>query len=269
MKIQQLLSVFNLSDKEQQVYLLLSQHEWLTVLIMAKRCSIKRTTLYRIIESLIHKGLVEIQVDDKTTYYRAADPKNFESLVLEQESKANQMRINLGLLQSQLSLMKTADQSSTSVRFYRGKRGIQAMEWKMCETPNTETLIFGNSQWDKIVGREFAEKIRQEQLRKKIIVKEVINPSNTEPIPKDGIVPWTNVTQFVKKLFNHRVIEKKTLNITNEVMIGSETVSLYSFQRDEIVGIEIKNSNFAQQMKQLFYLAWKKAKVIDSFGGKN
>src|SRR4030042_5027558 len=99
MKLKQTLQNFGLNQNEQEVYLLLTKDGWITALELSRKSSLKRTTLYRILESLLQKGLVETQIGDKTTQYNAADPKQFESLVIEQENKVKKLRDSLSELQ--------------------------------------------------------------------------------------------------------------------------------------------------------------------------
>ena len=102
MELKKALKIFGLDEKEQEVYLLLCKHSWITALELSRHSPIKRTTLYRILESLTRKGLIEVQIGDKTTHYNAADPQQFESLGIEQEKRTKKLRQSLDDIQSQL-----------------------------------------------------------------------------------------------------------------------------------------------------------------------
>ena len=119
MDLHQSLKLFGLNEKEQEVYLLLIKHDWITALELSRHSSIKRTTVYRILESLTKRGLAEVQIGDKTTHYNAADPKQFESLVLEKEKKAKQLRNSLNDLQQFFQPLMSSNIRDTSVRFYQ------------------------------------------------------------------------------------------------------------------------------------------------------
>jgi sugar-specific transcriptional regulator TrmB len=268
MEITQSLKTFGLNEKEQEVYLLLTKHGWITALELSHLSPIKRTTLYRILESLTRRGLVEVQIGDKTTHYNAADPKQFESLIIEQEKIATRMRDSLAQLHSQLTILSSTKSDTTKVRFHRGVRGLKSMEWKMCKKPNMEVLIIGSDEWSSALGKDFAEKIRQEKVRQRITIREILNPENFEPIPADGSVSWTSNKEFVLNHYLHRRIRKKILDIRNEIIITPDAVLIYSFQETEVVGIEIASKTFTDLMRQLFEMVWNQAEVVDNFGGK-
>lgn len=269
-EIMELLQRFGLTKNEAEVYLLLAKTEWITVLDLSRKITIKRSTLYRILEALQNKGLVEIQVDDKTTYYKAATHKTFESIVTNKETEVNNLKSCLDDLALQLRLLTTiSSQTQTTVRFYRGKAGVQALEWKMCEKPKTELWIFGCNQWFERVSQDFAEQIRQERVIKKIISREILNPQNADKTAPDGTTSWTKNKEYALKHYLHRYINEEVLDIQNEINLSETTIYLYSFQKDEMVGIEIVNPGYARLMRQLFKLVWNQAKPVDEFGGEN
>src|SRR3990167_4273666 len=102
MRINEVLAQFGLDGKEREVYLLLLKQNWITALGLSRLTNISRPTLYRVIERLIKKGLVEVQLGDKTTHYNATDPQQFEILVHEQELKAKKMRSAFEELQGEI-----------------------------------------------------------------------------------------------------------------------------------------------------------------------
>lgn len=266
--VNQLLQEFGLDEKERQVYVLLLKMDWSTALQISRLSSIKRPTLYRVLDSLLKKGLVEQQLDDKTTYYSAANPKSFESLVIEQEKKTILLQNNLNVLQNRLTVLAQNPSDATSVKFYRGVKGLQTMEWRMCEVPNSETLIFGIAQWDKVLGENFAEEIRSERMKKNIYVREILNEDTIQPITTDGTTTWTQNKQYTKKYFHHRSISREIMDIRNEIMLLPTSIMIYSFSDADPVGIEMVGANYANFMRQLFELSWMQAKAVDEFGGE-
>lgn len=264
-----ILKNFGLTPNEREVYLLLARSSWSTVLSLSQKTNIKRTTLYRIIDLLQKKGLVEMRVDDKTSYYKAGDPKNFESLIVDQEKKTKIMRNQLNMLQGHISLLTKKNPDQISVNFHRGTRGIQALEWKMAEEKNAQIFVFGNDSWRKLLGPDFSETIRAEHVAKNLLIKEILNPQNDKPIPKSGLVEWTKNTDYIFHHYQHRTIETQLLPIQNEFYVFEEKIVLFSLEKDEIAGIEISNKNYAQLLRQMFKIMWNQAKIIDAFGGEN
>ena len=76
MKIQEALGKFGLSENEQEVYLLLLKRGWSTALQLARAGKVKRTTLYRVLETLAQKGLVETQLMIKPPFTMPRTPNS-------------------------------------------------------------------------------------------------------------------------------------------------------------------------------------------------
>lgn len=272
MDLKKALKIFGLNEKEQEIYLLLAKHGWITALELSRRSPIKRTTLYRILESLTKKGLVEVQIGDKTTHYNAADPQQFESLIIEQEKKTKKLKQSLDDIQSQLKAISAIKPQETSIRFYKGKRGLKQMEWKMCQKENTQILLYESTQWWEALDKEFAEEIRVEQMKKNITIREIFNIENIKiigKIPADGTTPWTDNKEFVLNHYRHRAIPKKSLDLTQDLLIFNDVIHLHSYRENDLFGIEIISSDYAAMLKQQFEMAWNQAKTIDKFGGKD
>jgi sugar-specific transcriptional regulator TrmB len=260
------LSLFGLDAQEQEVYLLLLRQNLVTALQLSRGTTIKRPTVYRILERLSGKGLIETQVDDKTTYYSAADPRQFETFITEAEEKARKMREALGSVVGRLSHLSKTKNRETVVKFYRGKRALQYMEFKKTEFAGTEICILAANNWYEVHGQTFAEDIRQQMLEKGITIREMQNPGMTEPISKDGSTSWTRNIPYVMKSYRHRVLPNHILDILSDVYIFNDTIHLHGYRNNDLVGIEIVNREYAAMFRQMFEALWKQGSVIDGFG---
>jgi len=218
MNIQTTLEQFGLSKKEAQVFITLNKHGSITVLELSRHLQIKRTSLYRILEELIRKGIVETQVDAKTTYYTASGSKQFESLVVEQESKTKLLQQAFQELTVNLPLTTTQNQKETSVRFFRKQLGLKQMEWRMIEaSKNKELLIIGTNQWYKTLGFDFAETIREAIVENNIIIYELIKHEDAEDVLNpNGTTTWTSNKEYVIHHFRHRELPHQVLQDKNE-----------------------------------------------------
>jgi len=268
--INQILSTFGLTQKEQDIYLLLSKIGWSTASSISQKSPIKRTTIYRILESLQQKGLVETKLDDKSTLYQISDPKVFQSLLIESETKLSQMKSNLASLQ--FFLQHSSDNKpATSVHFYRGTKGVETIEWKLSQYKNTDIFIIGVSKWAQVISQDLAEKIRLEHLLNKNKIKEIHGLNASFTISPQGQTDWTHNSQYILSCYQHRLIDNKLLDLdnNNDLIITPNSIYLHSLQENEIVGIEIYSPSYASLMSQIFKILWNLSKSIDTFGGKN
>lgn len=268
MSLTELLKTYDIDDQEAEIYQVLLSKDWVTVLQLSRLGNIKRPTLYRVLEKLVSKGLVEKRIEESTTLYKASGGAPFEAFVGEQEARVKQMKDLLPELKSQLSSISTLKTSETSVHFYQGIRGLQYMEYKRTQTPNTEVLIFGGERWAALLGENFAEEVRNRAVANKIYFRELENTGNAKPIKDDGSTKWTKNTTYTLKHYRHRVLSEKQLKISQEMYIFNDTVHLVGCRGTDIFGIEIIGAENAKFHKQIFENFWNQAKVIDKFGDK-
>lgn len=269
MKIQKSLEKFGLVGREGEIFCLLIKNEWSTVLGLSKRCEINRTTIYRVLESLEKKGFVQVQIDDKTTYYRAVDLKRFDDVIAEKKNNVNELEEELKTLKSEIGILSSLGNNKTSVQFYRGINGLKSLVWKTTKKDNEKLFWFGKNDWYEQLGEKFADRVREEKCLRKIKSYELQNRGDDEPIPNNFKVSWTNNVEYLKKYYFHRQIDGSIFKIYKDLLIRDEGIALFSFSDDEVVGIEISNKDYSDMFKQVFISNWNRAKSIDSFGGED
>lgn len=252
MEIKDNLARFGLNPKEVEVYLTLTESDWLTALQISRKCPIKRTTLYRILESLAEKGLIEAKIEDKTTLYSTATAEHFENLIREKENQIKQMRQILPEIETHISLLREVRPGEVSVRFYRGIRGLQYLELKTTRPGAGEILIIDSNQWDKVLSREFAEEVRARIVQNDLQVREISNITDLD-------TSWTDNEEYVKSYYRSRTIEKKILNISQDIHIFGDMVQFSGYSQRELVGIEIVSREYAEMLRQMFEVLWKMA----------
>lgn len=246
------LTMFGMSANEAEVYSSLIGNGWLTALQLSHKCPVKRTTLYRLLEGLLNKGLIEEKIDDKRTYYAATTIEQFERLIKHKEDEAKKLREMFPDLKSQLSLASSLGSRGMNVRFYRGIPGLQHLQLKATVTKNTELLIFDSNQWSKILSDEFAEEVRGRIVTNNILVKEIHNSSS-------GNNTFTKNNEYYVNHYQHRVVDQEIINISQDIYIFDETIQLYGYNKNDIVGIEIESREYARMVSQMFEVIWKVA----------
>lgn len=267
MNIKDGLHTFNLDSNETDVYILLEAHPWITALDLSYKSTINRSTLYRILERLIKKGLVEVKLDDNTTLYATTGEDGFKQLLREETVQLNQKKEALLTLGSLFKAVNDK-QFQTSVKFHRGIRGVRNLEWKRC-VESIEHLYIGSGVWYDHIGQDFAAEIREEIVKRKIVVREIINTERFVPIDLNGYTKEFDNTMYALENFSHRYVDTSFVNAKQEIAIIGNAVHLQSYERDDVVGIEIISPSYAKTMKDMFKLLWNHAKVGDHRGGED
>ena len=100
------------------------------------------------------------------------------------------------------------------------------------------------------MGKNFAEKIREEQVARKITLYEIENATD------QGDYWYTNVKNW-GKFYKSCHISKKELEIKQYLAVFNSTVAIMNWTKGDEVGVEIINASFAEMQKQMFWKFWK------------
>ena len=234
------LAVFGLNDQEQHVYLSLPKLGWITVVQLSKICPLKRTTVYRVLDALVQKGLVVMQTGDKTTFYSISSSDSFKSLIYEEEAKANQMRKAAETIKEYTEKLAAINPTETSVLYYKGIRGLKQMEWIIRgRQPNIEVLAFDSLQWSDRLGSDFAEELRQQNVEKNVRIRGISNAE--DPIAPNGTTSWTTNKKYTLKHYRHRLIDRKILDIMQDIFIMPDSI-VWGVKTGDEVAIQITNT---------------------------
>lgn len=246
------LHLLGLSEDESSIYLFLLENGPRTPLELSRQMDLNRSKIYRLIELMQSKRIIE---DTKTAWGQklvAAPPENLELIIIKEEETLSHKKSILEDLVNDLKELPAGVKSTFQVKHYKGLEGLKQMFWNGLKAKEN-TLIFGYSSIDQFVGWDFAEKLRQESVERKLHFYEITNSSPS----KD----WTKVEKF-REVYQHtRWISPQKLTINQYTEIHDEHIRVYNWDEKELVGIELINKNLSEMMKQIFWHYWSIARV--------
>jgi len=251
--IKQKLNLLGLSDKQAEIYLLLLKQGIISLLELSRRSTINRTTIYRIVEDLKKLNLVEEVVDDRGAKVKAVKPENLQLLLTQKETELDQLKNNLPDLISDLSAIKDQPSPLTQVVYFRGQTGLKQLLWNVLKAKH-EHVGYGYADWNKSIGRGFAEKLRQEMVNRHISSREIQNFDQLEPMEN-----WTKIKDY-DKFYQDRYLPKSVIEIKHDTYIYNDVFAFYYCYKGELFGIEIHNAEIAKTQKQIFEVLWKMGK---------
>lgn len=254
-KIDELLKGLDVQEDARSIYLALVEHGDLTTLQLSRYASISRTQVYRFLEQLKQRGLVEEIIDAYVTKSRAVGIDGLERLVKEQKEKTKAMSILLPEIASYLSGKAGLREDNTKVLYFRGLDGIKHMIWNVLGAKG-ECLGYASVDVDDVLGRELAEDWRQEVVTNNIHFRDITSNPDVMKHSND-----TRITGYLK-LSKTRYIPPKMLTIDHQVDIYNNVIALYSWKEGDVFGVEIHNATIVSLQKQIFNLAWQMAKDI-------
>lgn len=249
--LKQLIDI-GLEEIEANVYFHLLENGPRTHLQLSRETSIDRSKIYRYVEKLIKKNLIIESNDAWGKKLQAAKPGNIEQLL---EKKGEILRLQkevAPILINELNNLPSYNQREIEIKNYRGSEGLKQMLWNQLSAKK-ELLAFSYKNRNDIVGESFAEKVRAEQVERKITLYEVENETD------QGNYWYTKVENW-NKFYKSRFISPKILTIRQHISIFNDTVAIINWLNEEQVGLEITHSFYAKMQKQIFWKFWEIAK---------
>lgn len=243
------LTQFGLDEVEANIYLHLLENGPRTPLELSRQVNINRSRIYRYLDKLISKKLIEILTDGRGKKLKASNPQNLQLLVEEIEENLKSQKEALPDLISGLIDIPAVSHREFEVKYYYGKEGLKQMLWNHLSASNKEILAFSFRNKNDMVGKTFAEKIREEQVRRKITLYELENETD------QGNFWYTDVSNW-SKFYKSRHISPKILEIKQYIAVFDKTVSIINWFDGQDVGVEIVNSIYAKTHNQIFWKFW-------------
>jgi sugar-specific transcriptional regulator TrmB len=242
------LSNFDIDEVEAKIYLHLLEKGPQKPLELSRDININRSRIYRYIDKLMAKKLIEVSNVDRGKRLQASRPENLELLIHEKEQEIKLQKENLPDILKTLSNLPTGSKKGFEVRHYHGTDGLKQMLWNHLAAKK-EILVFGYENRNDIAGKAFAETIRFEQVRRKITKIEIENATD------QGNYWYTSVSNW-GKYYKSRFIPPRILNIRQYQVIFNDTISIMNWADGNKVGVEITNAAFAGLHRQIFWKFW-------------
>jgi sugar-specific transcriptional regulator TrmB len=244
MNIQELEKI-GLSDKKAKVYLAVLEMGQSTVIQIARKTLIKRTTIYDIINDLISQGyLSEIKKGSKNLIL-AEDP---EVLVKTFERRLEEVKD----IAPTLLKMFASVTSRPQIRFYEGVEGIRHMMEESLLMKKKEIFYWGPADnIIKILGNVYIDKWLKRRIKASIQTHGLL----TENAPR-GSKPFLRSD----KNFLREVRWLGTKTIFDGILWLFDNKVMYISSAKDSFGFIIESDNFTEFMKVIFKSAWETAK---------
>ena len=251
--IERFLAQLGLTDLETKLVISLVEKGAQTTLGLSKNTEINRTKVYRLLEEMKRRGLVEEVVDENRRLVKAVDLHQLDLLVKQEESKAKALRDIFPNISSFILSSQETSQPGTRVIFHRGVDGIRQMIWNTLQA-KSELVGYTYRQLDEIVGEKFSQEWYDEWIARKLKMRDIHSDEYLRSKKEyKGIL-------YHPQHFESRYISEKILNINHQVDIYNDVVAYYNWFEGEVFGVEIYNQKIVAMNKQLFEIVWKLAK---------
>ena len=214
---------------------------------MAKESKINRTTLYRRIEEIQQKGLLETIVEEKRLLVKTVDFAQLENLVLQKADEAEFLQKNIPIIKSLLNSEYGMVQPGTKVLFYKGQEGIRQMVWHTLRA-KSEIVGFTFRDLTEAVGLKFASRWHEEFLVRGLRMRDIIGDEYLNNQKKEFA--------YSREVFQSRYLPSSILSIDHQTDIYDDVVAFYNWHEGEVFGVEIQNDKVASMQRQIFEILW-------------
>ena len=239
MEIKNILEQFGLEGKKADVYLATLELGSATVIEIARKAGIKRTTCYDILLDLIEKSLISETSKGKKRLFIGEDPETIQKKLQAKERLFSEI---LPLLKS----MHTVSGTKPKIRFYEGLEGVREFYLDILKYSG-EFVAFGSEDVVRILGEKWTEDYIVKRVKKGIRVRAVL--------PKTEYLEKSIQARDQQHLRATKFIDIKKYPFSIEIDIyGHSRVAFLS--NKEALGVIIESSEIHKTMKLIFELVW-------------
>lgn len=243
MKNQVLLDILQkigLSENESKVYISALALGPSKIMQIAQAGNINRTTVYPVIESLKHKGLMRIEVQGFKKLYVAESPEKLEQVLEQRKSEFKKV------LPEFLNLYQL-EGSESFIKYYEGVAGIKTVYEGLLNDiqPHEDYMVLGQMDaWYNVDPKYF----------KKFIERRAKLPITIRLLLRDSAL--TQKQKKFEKNYNEeiKILSPKTALNANMVIIPKKIVLHQLIE--PIAAIVIENKSVVKTMQEVFEIMW-------------
>ncbi len=220
-----------------------------TIQEIAGKSQISRSTTYKVIESLMEKGLMSVLTKGKKKYFSAAEPEKLMALVDLKEKELAKKKEELRPILPDLRELAELTKGRPKIKFYDGKQGIRRIQEDIIKTKNLGTI-------EEFVPLDDAYQLFPSHSRdhrhwmgKRINASEKIIFTSK----KGQILPKKKGP--IETIF----IPPEKFPFKTEITIYANKAALVSFGRN-LTGVVLESEDIANTLRCMFNLLWKELK---------
>lgn len=252
-EIKDTLKEIGLGIAEQQVYVLLLQKGLMTIQDISKNLKFPRSSVHLACEELLACGVVKVSITGKRRNFYIESPKSIEKFLEYKENDLISKKSALNAVLPRLTAMYAVSQEiePIDIEEFQGEDGLLETSVRALKQPKgSEILRFaGDPSFFNLKKEEF-KKYRDERIKKQIFTR--------------TIQPESDISDFeVKKakfnLREVRILEREVYDPQIVASVWEDHFAATVWDKG-LHSIIIRNKAIAGFMKQLFEIAWDKAK---------
>lgn len=239
-KLTQTLVEFGLTEHEAKVYFASLTLGLSTVQHIAEAAEVKRTTVYSVVDALVHKGLMRVEPKGFKRLFAAENPEQLEFVL---EARKQKLKKVLPELEALYNLKG----GESIIKYYEGLAGMRNAYESVLEDirPKDYYYVFANEDiWYKL-DEEFFADYRKRRRKFNLDVRLILQDT-----------PVAHEFKRLQMQYNCRVkiLPAGTELLTNMLLIPKKVIIQQLVQ--PLVTIIIENPSIVQMHKQMLDIMW-------------
>ncbi len=201
--IQEAFKKINITYQESKVYITLLELQEAQTGIICKKTKIPSSNIYRILESLMQKGLISYRIQNNIKIFMPTSPETLNNIFNDKQKQLEEERENVQKLIENLKKIPI-NKAKSEYKYYEGITGVKALWTEIIENMDNKSIhkIYTHSakKVDKL--RSFHTEGYHEKRKKEKIQTRMIwdfgNKTHAENRKKQGVeVRYTEITTAV------------------------------------------------------------------------
>lgn len=243
-----MLKSFNLSSKQQRVYLSSLQLGESTIVPIAKRAGLPRTSISYILEKLGEMGLILILKKNKRKLYVPTQPRKLLTLLRQKQTELEAQTQMLAEALPSLNQLYGSNKAETQVRIYKGQTEVRQIYEEILEAPINDTWYVGEV---KTIRDALGDRYLKQWIKKRVAKKIHTNAIRVRQSELEDR-EYANSKEGLRTL---RFAPEGFKSPANILMFGNTVLVLTTAK--ESLGIAVTSKDFATSMKNWFQQLWK------------
>ncbi len=234
------LTGLGLGENEARVYFASLSLGPATVLKIADAAEIKRTTVYSVVESLKHKGLMRIELKGWKKLFTAEAPENLESILETRREKFKN-------LLPEFSALYNLKGGESTLKYYEGLAAVKSVYEGLIQDirPHEDYIILSDlKKWlnlDEKYFRDFSQR------RAKLNI-------NIRMLAENW--PAFDFSTYGKNYkINYKILPAET-KLTTNLVVTPQKVVIHQLT-PPVLAIVIENKSVIQMHKEMFEIMWR------------
>jgi predicted transcriptional regulator len=245
-----------LAQEIADIYLALYSSGPQTISELSRTSGVERTRVYRLLDTLMERNLIEVESRYKRGVIKAAPVANLNILISKREEELKNLQDELSLIEQVLT-RNSLSSPATRVQFYSGPEGAKQMFWNQTKARSeTHSILLENMQinTDAAFFKRWVHACNQADLQMYSVFGDAFIESQRK---------WyaTRSNERLKH-WEGRHVTADTFTIKHSTIIYDDVVGYFNWKDSEVFSIEIYNRDIAQSQRQLFELLWQQAEPM-------